>query len=76
MKNTFIFIVLLSLLGLISCKSDQEVQRKETVRQQSEKIGQEAAKSLKDPLDKARNAAEQENNRILNMEKEVEKTAN
>ena len=76
MKNTFIFIVLLSLLGLISCKNDQEVQRKETIRQQSEKIGQEAAKSLKDPLDKARNAAEQENNRILNMEKEVEKTAN
>jgi hypothetical protein len=77
MKNTIIFIVLLSLLlGLLSCKSDQEAQKKETLQQQSEKIGQEAAKSLRDPLDKAKNAAEQENNRIRNMEKEAEKPAN
>jgi hypothetical protein len=77
MKNTIIFIVLLSLLlGLLSCKSDQETQKKETLQQQSEKIGQEAAKSLRDPLDKAKNAAEQENNRIRNMEKEAEKPAN
>ncbi len=60
----------------LSCTSDQELKKKETVSQQTEKIGQEAVKVIKTPLDQARKAAEQENSHSQKVEKDVEKSAN
>jgi hypothetical protein len=52
------------------------LKKKETVSQQTEKIGQEAVKVIKTPLDQARKAAEQENSHSQKVEKDVEKSAN
>jgi len=66
-------IAVLCLFCLLSCRSDQELEKKETLSQQTEKIGQEAVKMIKTPLDQARKAAEQENIHSQTVEKEVGK---
>ena len=79
MKKSYPLIALFclfGLFGLLSCNNDEKLQKKETVSQQSEKIGQEAVKMIKTPLDQARKAAEQENSHGQTVEKEVEKSSN
>ncbi len=76
MKTICCSIAALCLFGLLSCTNDQELKKKETVSQQTEKIGQEAVKVIKTPLDQARKAAEQENSHSQKVEKDVEKSAN
>ena len=76
MKKICPFIAALCLFGLLSCTSDQELEKKETVSQQAEKIGQEAVKMIKTPLDQARKAAEQENSHSQKVENDVDKSAN
>lgn len=52
------------------------MEKKETVSQHAEKIGQEAVKMIKTPMDQARKAAEQENSHSQKVEKDVDKSAN
>ncbi len=76
MKKIWFLIAVLCLFGLLSCTSDQELEKKETVSQHAEKIGQEAVKMIKTPMDQARKAAEQENSHSQKVEKDVDKSAN
>ena len=76
MKTISLSIAVLCLFGLLSCTNEQELEKKETLSQQTEKIGQEAVKMMKTPLDQARKAAEQENSHGQKVEKDVDKSAN
>ena len=76
MKKICPSIAALGLFCLLSCTSDQDLEKKNTLSQQTEKIGQEAVKMMKTPLDQARKAAEQENSHSQKVEKDVDKSAN
>jgi hypothetical protein len=79
MKKISLVAAVLCLFGLLSCKGEQESQKKESkesLTQKTEKIGQDAAKAMKSPLDQARKAVEQENNHGQKVEKEADKAAN
>jgi PBP1b-binding outer membrane lipoprotein LpoB len=71
MKKFFVCLAMLSIFFLQSCTSEGDAEKKETLRQQTEKIGQEAVKTIKTPLEQARMAAEQETSHGKTVEKEV-----
>lgn len=76
MKKFCSLIAAFCLFGLVSCQSDQEMEKKETLSQRTEKIGKDGAQMMKGPLDQARKAAEVENNHGQEVEKEVGKPTN
>lgn len=76
MKKICPSIAALCLFGLLSCTNDQEVEKNKTLSQQTEKIGQEAVKMIKTPLDQARKAAELENSHNQKVGKDVDKSSN
>jgi hypothetical protein len=73
MKKTVVYFALLLSCCLQSCTNDREAEKKEPLRQQTEKIGQDAVKAIKTPLEQARMAAEQENSHSQTMEHTVGK---
>jgi len=76
MQKYCFVIVGLFLVGLLSCSSDQDQKKKETLPPQTQKISEDAAKMLKTPLEQAKKAAEQENSHLQRVDEEVGKTTN
>lgn len=73
MKKFIVSLAMLSIICLQSCTSEGDVEKKEILRQKPEKIGQEAVKTIKTPLEQARMAAEQEKSHGKTVEEEVGK---
>lgn len=71
MKKSFVSLAMLSIICLQSCTSEGDAEKKGILRQKTEKIGQEAVKTIKTPLEQARMAAEQETSHGKTVEKEV-----
>jgi hypothetical protein len=66
----FMAIVFLSFPLLTGCSDDQGKKGKSTIEQITDKAAKEAVESIKTPLDQARMAAEQENNRSRQIEEQ------
>ncbi len=71
MKKFIVSLAMLSIICLQSCTSEGDAEKKEILRQKTEKIGQEAVKTIKTPLEQARMAAEHETSHGKTVEKEV-----
>jgi PBP1b-binding outer membrane lipoprotein LpoB len=71
MKIYIVSLAMLSIFCLQSCTSEGDAEKKETLRQQPEKIGEKAVKTIKTPLEQARMAAEHETSHGKTVEKEV-----
>ena len=71
MKKFFVSLAMLSIFCLQSCTREGDAEKKETLQQKTEKIGQEAVKAIKIPLEQARMAAEHETSHGKTVEKEV-----
>ncbi len=73
MYKGLISLACLVLFGLLSCSSDRETKEQGTIEQHTDKVGQEAVRMMKTPLDQARTAVGQENSHSQGVEQQVGK---
>ena len=66
-------VLLLCLPFLTGCSDNKEKKEKGSIEQTTDKAAKEAVEMIKVPLDKAKTAAEQENNRSRRIEEEESK---
>jgi PBP1b-binding outer membrane lipoprotein LpoB len=68
-----VMVLLLCLPFLSGCSDNKEKKEKSAIEQTTDKAAKEAVEMIKVPLDKAKTAAEQENNRSRRIEEEGNK---
>ncbi len=68
-----VLILLVCLPVLTGCSDNKEKKEKSTIEQTTDKAAREAVERIKVPLDRAKTAAEQENDRNRQIEEEGNK---
>lgn len=68
-----VIVLFICLPFLTGCSDNKEKKEKSTIEQTTDKAAKEAVEMIKVPLDKAKTAAEQENNRSRRIEEEENK---
>ena len=74
--KTAVSVIAVLLLGaslpLLSCSRDQEKQEKGMIERQTDKMAEDAVKSMQSPLELAKKAAEQENSHGRELERQMD----